>query len=537
LPTLRIRPKVGKTCPPYLLARWISGFRSACSYCMVSGEFWGGRTAVPALIHLYGPFGVTAEDGSTLDVSLRGAAILAVLAMAGDAGVGRERLAGLIWCDRGEAQARASLRQELSTLRRLVPAVCADRQRVWLDLGLIQVAQPEGAAEFLDGFALRSGAFDDWLRDTRLRDRGTRVGAATEAAQAALAAGNWSAAREAAQDALAIDPLGEAAARVLIRAEAQLGNRSAALTAFQRLEDALRAELDVAPDAQTRALVREVRREVHPTTKPQGARSADRRPVLAVLPFEALGTAGSDVLADGLVEEITGALSRTDAFDVIARQSAFALGESARDAHAAAAQLGADYLVEGTFQRAGNRLRLSVQLVAGESGLTHWSERFDDELDDLFDVQDRVAAQVAGHLAPHLRSAEIARAHRTPKADRNAYDQVLSALPHFWAHRREENAMAIWHLEAALAEKPKHPLALGYMAWASAQLCTYQWSSDIDRDRADAMDYITRGGLVAGDSPAVLTALAAALSLLNEDFPLARRYVDRALALDPNGRV
>lgn len=116
------------------------------------------------------------------------------------------------------------------------------------------------------------------------------------------------------------------------------------------------------------------------------------RPVIAVLRFAELGITESDMFADGVVEEVTGALSRVGDFDVIARQSAFAMNETGGAIPEIARRLGADYLVEGSVRRSGDRIRVSVQLVRGHDAHTLWSERFDDHLDDLLDLQDGVRA-------------------------------------------------------------------------------------------------------------------------------------------------
>ena len=252
------------------------------------------------------------------------------------------------------------------------------------------------------------------------------------------------------------------------------------------------------------------------------------------MPFDELGGDPGDMLADGMVEEITNALSRVHDFHVIARQSAFALRDTHLSVPEQALRLGADYLVEGTLQRARARLRLSIQLVSGEDGRSLWSARFDEHLDDLFEMQDRIAAQVAGQLSPRLRHAEIERAHRVPQTDRSAYAQVMSALPHFWKHQQSENLMAIRHLDQALALSPNYGPALAYKAWAVAQMSSYIWSDSPAADRAASLAIARRAAEVTEDHAPSLVAIAAALSLSLDDQTPARRYLDRALVLDPN---
>jgi TolB-like protein/cytochrome c-type biogenesis protein CcmH/NrfG len=278
-------------------------------------------------------------------------------------------------------------------------------------------------------------------------------------------------------------------------------------------------------------MVAEVRAEgAAPAARPVAAREG--MPTLAVLRFRELGSSADDMLADGFVEEITGALSRVHDFHVIARQSAFAL-PAGTDIPEAARLLGADYLVEGSLQRAGERIRVNV-VLADATGRSLWTGRFDDRVTDLFEVQDRIAAQVAGQLPVNLRSAEIARA-RTHERDSGARDLVLRAMPLFWAHRREANAEAVALLSQALEREPDYPRALAYKAWALAQQPTYLWSDRPGRDRAEALALADRAAERVGDDPGALTALSAAYAMAqSEPSPAPVVFAERALEIDPN---
>ncbi len=258
------------------------------------------------------------------------------------------------------------------------------------------------------------------------------------------------------------------------------------------------------------------------------------QPRLAVLAFDEHGAADADMFADGVVAEITGALSRVHDFHVIARQSAFALRGQPLDIQTIGDRLGADYLVEGSVRRSGDRIRISVELVSASDGRALWAERFDDRKDDLFDLQDRIAAQIAGQIAPNLRAAEIARASLRPTADRTAYELVLTALPRFWAHRREENLKAIALLDTALDHAPDYAPALAYKAWCHAHQCSYLWGKDAVTDRQAAVDLVAQAAPLSGDDPASLVALSAASALAGDDFDQADLFADRALTLDPN---
>jgi len=405
---------------------------------------------MPALLtlSLLGPLRIQDADGDELaTLSLRGRALLAYLADQPGMRAERGLLADLLWSERAEEQARASLRQELALLRKALPdaVLMANRQSVWLDPTRI-ILKRSGSGEFLQGFDLPSEGFEDWLRRMRATER----------------------------------------------------------------------------PAQPEGM-----------PLPETARRHDR-PVLAILPFDELGVPESDMFADGVVEEITNALSRVHEFHVIARQSAFALRDNALSVPDAATRLGADYIIEGSVRRAGDRVRISVQLVRGTDGHTLWSERFDDQLNDLFDLQDRIASQVAGQISPNLRAAEILRARTTPPADRSAYELLLSAMPHFWVHDPDENRAALALLDTALTRSPGYVPALAMKAWCHAHECCYHWSMTPEISRAAARAAFDAALPNAQSDPAALTALSAAAALALRDFKQAEDLAHRALALDPN---
>ena len=157
------------------------------------------------------------------------------------------------------------------------------------------------------------------------------------------------------------------------------------------------------------------------------------------MPFDNLGDASDDYFADGVVEEITSALSRIRDFFVIARQSTFTFKGRFVDVREVGRELGVAYVVEGTVRRGGDRLRISVQLVDAVTRTQLWSDRYEGATTEIFEFQDRIAAQVAGALKPAIRHAEIEAARRKPPTSLKAYDLVMRAFPKLWGH----NASAI----------------------------------------------------------------------------------------------
>ncbi len=486
---------------------------------------------------LHGPVTARIDGGSAVVVGgARSQALVACLALAPGRCAPRAELAALLWPDRGEEQARASLRQELSVLRRVFreDVLVADRSTVRLS-GRVEIRPPEPGTQLLAGLDLASAPFEDWLRAARRADAVARGRESRAGAEAALAAGDGAMAERLARAALDLDGYDEAAMRLWLRAAQLTGDRLAALDGFVRFCKALRDDLQAEPEKETAALA-DALRQGAPAESARSTTDAGPSgpPTIAVLAFEDLSAETPDMFATGIVEEITGALSRVHEFHVIARQSAFALRGQGLDAPATARRLGADYLVEGTVRRAGDRVRLSVQLVRGADGHTLWSHRFDDRIDDLFDLQDRIAALVAGRVAPNLRSAEIARAGRRPPADRSSYDLTLMAFPHFWAHGRDENASAIRLLASAVERDPGNAFATAMLAWAHAQQSSYMWSTDPEADQATALALADRAAARVTDHAPTLTAIGAAISLAAADAERANAFIDRAIDIDPN---
>jgi adenylate cyclase len=258
------------------------------------------------------------------------------------------------------------------------------------------------------------------------------------------------------------------------------------------------------------------------------------KPSIVVLPFDNMSAEpGQDYLADGIVEAITAALSCIRSFFVIARSSAFTYKGRATNARDIGKQLGVAYLLEGSVQKAGNRLRIIVQLIETEGGAHVWSSRFDGAIDDFFDLEDRITEQVAGALQPSIRIAEIERSRRKRPQDLSSYDYTMRAMPHVWALEKEESAKALELLEKALAIDPEYPLALSLAGWCHAQRSVYNWADDIAVSQVMARSLAERAAEMSGDDPIILAILGAVHTFVR-NYGTARVLLERAVTLDPN---
>jgi TolB-like protein/Tfp pilus assembly protein PilF len=495
--------------------------------------------------------------------------LLAYLALLRGRAETRERLSGLFWSGRSEAQARGSLRQALADIRRICgDALEADSQSVSLHgascdaIAFLIGVEADAPAALAASAELYRGALlegldppdegaADWLRVERERLHRAALALLDKAWIVAEDAGpkKRKAFSALAHRILASDPTAEEAHRALIAVALSEGRTTEALRLYDVCAEALRAEFDVEPEEATRELAARARGSADkprsdttakPTAIPSGAESnapvpPREGPSIVVMPFVNLsGDSDQAIFIDGIVEEITGALARMRDFFVIARQSANTLKSTARDVREIGQKLGVRYVLEGAVRRSGDRVRITVRLIEAESGTHLWSDRFDGEVADVFDFQDEIAARVAGALHPSLRAAEIERARRKRPENIAAYDRVMRAYPHLWAHTKEDNAKAIALLEEAIVENPEYGLAAALLAWCHAQQRTYVWSSDPEEDRQLAIQFADRAARLTDDDATALAAIAAAYSLASRDFALAERYVQRSLAIDPN---
>jgi adenylate cyclase len=195
--------------------------------------------------------------------------------------------------------------------------------------------------------------------------------------------------------------------------------------------------------------------------------------------------------------------------------------------------LGVAYLLEGSVQKAGNRLRIIVQLIETEGGAHVWSSRFDGAVEDFFDLEDRITEQVAGALQPSIRIAEIERSRRKRPQDLGSYDYTMRAMPHVWALEKEESVKALELLEKALTIDPEYPLALSLAGWCHAQRSVYNWADDIAESQASARSLAERAAEMSGDDPVILAVLGAVHTFVR-NYGTARVLLERAVTLDSN---
>jgi TolB-like protein len=262
------------------------------------------------------------------------------------------------------------------------------------------------------------------------------------------------------------------------------------------------------------------------------------KPSIAVLPFANMsGDPEQDYFADGMVEEIITALSRIRWLFVIARNSSFTYKGQVVDVKQVGRELGVCYVLEGSVRKAGSRVRITVQLIDAASGAHLWADRFDGSLEDVFDLQDKVASSFAGVIEPALQAAETAcRAHR-PTNDLTAYDLYLRALPNTLSFNKNAAMQALDLLGRAIEFDPRYAPALALAAWWREQLDANDWADEEALNRDKAIKLAWRALQLADDDPTVLSDAAGVLGTFGEDIDVALALIDRALELNPSSAI
>ena len=253
------------------------------------------------------------------------------------------------------------------------------------------------------------------------------------------------------------------------------------------------------------------------------------------MPFLNLsGDPEQEYFADGVVEDIISALSRIGWLFVIARNSSFTYKGRAVDVKQVGRDLGVRYVLEGSVRKAANRVRITAQLIDATTGAHLWAERFESTLDDIFELQEQVAASVVGAIAPQLERAEIERAKRKPTESLDAYDYYLRGMTNFHQGTREAINEALPLFYRAIELDPSFASAYGMAAWCHFWRKINGWMSDRAQEGAEGARLARRAVELGKNDAVALTRGGHALAHFAGDLDSCIALLDRALVLNPN---
>lgn len=491
----------------------------------------------PVRLRLLGPFALMHRDRALPIATKKNRALLAILALSPRLQATRAQVCNLLWGDRGEEQARSSLRQSLAVLRKELgeaePLVLRTRDDVVglaaenLEIDAVDILGLSAAAdvralrrgasfyrgELLADTSVANAAFEDWLAAER-----RRIGDHAVLLFDALSAAETGAPKvEAAKRLVALDALREASHRALMRAYAEAGETALALQQFDACRALLKAEFGVEPAAETAALRREIAGSavaLKAAALPKRPRDSGGKPSIAVLPFaNRSGRAEQDFFSDGITEDIITDLSNVSGLFVLSRNLVFAYKGKAIDLAQVAQDLGVSHVVEGSVRQAGRRVRISAQLIEGATGGHLWAARYDRDLTDVFAVQDEITRTVVEQLKVKLLPEEKKAIERVATKNIEAYTVYLRGREFFHLRTRSSYRSARQMFAQAIALDPHYA-----RAHASLAICESKLYSKF------------------GVATSVEEILATADKAIDIDPELAEAHAARGFALKTQGR-
>jgi len=256
------------------------------------------------------------------------------------------------------------------------------------------------------------------------------------------------------------------------------------------------------------------------------------KPSIAVLPFDNLsGDVEQTYFCDGIVEDIITALSRFKSLFVIARNSSFTYKGKAVDIKQVGRELGVRYVLEGSVRKAGNRVRITGQLIEAASGAHVWADKFDGALDDVFDLQDQVTTRVVGAIAPTIEQSEIERAKRKPTEQLDSYDLFLKGMA--LAYRRSTQTDAQNFFRRALEKDPDFAVAHAMVSYVSLMRLGDSGALSHE-ERDEALKSAEHAARLAPDDASVLARVAHVFAYIGHDYTRSASMAERAITLNPN---
>jgi DNA-binding SARP family transcriptional activator/TolB-like protein len=518
---------------------------------------------------LLGPFAVENANGPLPALPKKAQALLAFLVLNRGRPIPRDELAALLWSNTGSEQARQSLRQGLSALRRTLHPSMADNLVTKSDTLILAPSAPLVSdvealerfdrsatkddliqaealfrGEFLAGLNIPGEPFEDWVEAERQRLLSARLRILTDLAGLHAKAGDFNSAIEIARRLTGLDPFREESSRLLMTLLAASGQRGLALVEHARVERMLCEELELTPDSTTRQLAEKIKRgdfvQLYPPnapvmvgvdtsgrhvpSTPRGDFTRPDRAVVTVQAFRDISDeSAKDHFAEALTEEVVAALVR-EKWPIVVVSPSYPM-------HAADPK--ARYVVGGSIRRAGRRVRVLVGLVDTASNQYLWSEQVEAEGDAIFVLLDELCARIVARLAPAIRAAEIGHVERKPADELTAYELYLRAAA---VCRRglEGNTLALRLLRRAIDVDPELAVAPALAAHCFHLKRLMGWAAPDDRELYNGVRLAHRAVELSDSDPEALWMSGLAMAIIDGNARDGRNLLDRSLAINPH---
>lgn len=503
-------------------------------------------------------------SGLSLALQTRKAEVLlAYLVLNPDIRHARDKLMNLLWSNRSEEQARNSLRQALSTIKKSLVTISPlpisiDRTTVRFDLGsnyvdVFEFEQLAGASdieslskaanlyrgEFLEGITIHDAKSEEWLSHERDRFKRLLIEVLSNLSQIQLSNISYQSAITTAERLVKLDPLYETGWRSLMRAHNENGDRNHALLAFKRCQDILFHELGVEPEMETSHLRKvvldgQITKEVKEVIKDRpSSQDADTNTSILVLPFENLsGDSEQEYFSDGITESIILNLSLFNGLIVKSRHSSFAFKSSMKSISEIAQELEVQYIVEGSIRKSRNKIRITAQLIESNSGNQLWGKRYDSEIEDIFDLEQELSQTIAGTISGRIGQDIQRLAIRKPAKDLKSYDYLLRGNYHLEKFTVKDLTIAKKHFQKCLEFDPDCAEAHTGMANTLIVEWMENWATDRNTTLTLASHHIKRA-LELEPNNAYVHAYMADNLMISREFNRAKYHADKSIELNP----
>lgn len=527
-----------------------------------------GVLRLQMIVTTLGEFAVRDRQGRVISLPTRkDRALLAYLTLHHGSTLSRERLAALLWGDRADQQARDSLRQSLSAIRRAFRALgcdplAGDREEItWsngafeLDLHAFETerASPDMRrvlelyrGDLLPDFDGLSESYDNWLLPERERLRRRVVGLLEKFADGPDCQSCADEMRASAERLLLADKTDEGLYRALIKLELKTGNRTQALRYYRLCRERLAAELGVEPDESTEALCRSALLNAKfpvggagteksavasvDTNESMTRRPSAKRAFIAVTPLINLSDDPRlNFLCDGIAEEISTGLGRFPLLAVIDRHSSYAIAKETDDVIEIGRRLGVNYLVQGSIQRNADGMRITVRLVDATTRRQSWANSYQSSIADVLSVPEQIIRAIVVALHSWIEHSIIDTTRRKPSLE--AYEHVLRGIKHLRSYGPDDNQIAKDFFEQAVHLDPDFALALAYRAFADVVIHNYGEAPDDVLDKSLAM---ARKAIELDETEGRCHWVIAQIYAAKGDTKAEERHLRQAIELNPN---
>ncbi|MBS9718832.1 BTAD domain-containing putative transcriptional regulator [Pseudohalocynthiibacter aestuariivivens] len=513
------------------------------------------------MVRLFGPIRVVSAGKEVLLNRKKARALLLYLCRRAGTDVPRETICGLLWPDSGEEQARASLRQTLSQLRKSLrseganfinsspSAISVRGSSDFIDVdsfeadGKIPVDEKIDlyTGDLAEGLSDVSPEFDRWLETERRVMRTKLLDYLRQELDARTAVGEHGDALAIATRMIEIDPLQEHIHRAVMTILAAQGRFDAALKQYEKLGALLQLELGVQPDTPTRELASDIRKrrrsgdvpsaEISVATDAKSTPIAPGKVSLAVLPFRVLSAAeDAAFFGEGIAEDLIIELSREADLFVVARQSSFQFRDDITNVTETGAKLGVQFLLGGSIRLAADNVRVTTHLLRCVDGQEIWAERFDRKLDDIFDIQTQIARTVSSTVIGRITSVGGHSPPNRRPEDLKAYELVMRGTQQM--NRNDEDGVnaAIASFQSAIDLDPNYGRAYGLGALASAYR---SWNYRVNNDVTEAMDWAQKAARLDPLDSKAQCALGFCY-MVRREYDRAQFHFESGLQMNPN---